>query len=160
MNRGLDGVYVVRQHPEFLVKGVCPMNGFWPTATYWNRDSPIDRPIFVYWQYYKDHYSICPQFDADGADCFGKLREGGHGHDGPGLAFFQWERSTWWEFDGNNFVKRKIAFRVCLKEEVFTIPSLVIDGAFAQLPPKLPRARTPTNPIARTPTNRIPTTEG
>ena len=87
-NEKLDGIYVVRREETFQVHGRLCTGIPHPTPSYWNSESPDHVPVFMYWQYYKDHYCICPQFDNQGADRFAQVRDGAHGEEGVAFAFY------------------------------------------------------------------------
>ena len=35
-------------------------------------------PVFMYWQYYKEHHAICPQLPRDGQDFYAFVSSGAH----------------------------------------------------------------------------------
>eukprot|EP00931_Biecheleriopsis_adriatica_P071383 TRINITY_DN4525_c0_g2_i1.p1 TRINITY_DN4525_c0_g2~~TRINITY_DN4525_c0_g2_i1.p1 ORF type:complete len:272 (-),score=41.22 TRINITY_DN4525_c0_g2_i1:40-822(-) len=155
---GLDGTYELRT--DRMIQGTCPRLGFHPTPTYWNRDAPLDNPIFMYWQYYKDHYSVCPQYDVQRVDQYEMVRGGRIGDQAPGQAFFKWDENTWFEFDHiwDRMVPRHhISFTVLDAPPRALIPST---PTLVNVPRgRMPLSRTPTSQlITGTPNVRQPIT--
>ena len=68
-----------------------------PAPTYWNRDAPKENLAFMYWSYDKDNWAVSPLFDKHNTNLFELVRQR---KSNPGLAFYAWERNTWFEFDG------------------------------------------------------------
>ena len=69
-----------------------------PTQTYWNRESRLDKSVFVHWQYTKDRYAWLTQFGANGQDFFADVVQGQHGEDALALAFFSHTQNLWYEW--------------------------------------------------------------
>eukprot|EP00930_Biecheleria_cincta_P069713 TRINITY_DN57421_c0_g1_i1.p1 TRINITY_DN57421_c0_g1~~TRINITY_DN57421_c0_g1_i1.p1 ORF type:complete len:315 (+),score=37.81 TRINITY_DN57421_c0_g1_i1:63-1007(+) len=146
-NAGLDGIYEVKREPVYMINGTCHRTGVpHPTPTYWNRNSPLDNPVFMYWQYYKDHYSVCPMFDGQRANMWDQVKQGNTGANGPGLAFFRWEENEWLEFDGrlSTFVRQNIIFNSFGPEDALPRRSLIpATPSLVTTRGRMPTSRTP-----------------
>jgi len=153
---GLNGVYI--RNPQRQLNGRLDNGTIWPTSTYWNSHAPSEKPIFMYWQYYNDHHSICPQYPGDGQDYWFLVSSCTHlKEDGPGIAFYRHQHKQWFEHNGQEFVLRNISFRILQEDELLALASFSAPALPLQQR-SLPVARTPPPSVAgmRTPGLRTP----